>query len=170
MNATMLAISPGAVGNVLIQSGFVFKGRFAPLPQTTDGSDPGHVFHPGHHMLITAVEQNLRTTIDASMQSQYGATWMETQIDPKLLQEWTDRRAEAVARGESPLALIQYSHFMELKDIVIRRPHWREVFAAIFKKRENFEISMDRLHPIRLPLAHKPSDRNRATIPLDFGG
>ena len=154
MNATMLAISPDAVGNVLIQSGFVFKARFAPLPQTTDGSDPGHVFHPGHHMLITAVEQNLRTTIDTSMQSQYGANWMETQIDPNLLQEWTDRRAEAVARGENPLALIQYSHFMELKDIVIRRPHWREVFAAIFKKREDFEISMHRLHPIRLPLAH----------------
>ena len=154
MNAAMLAISPGAVGDVLIQSGFVFKARFAPLPQTTDGSDPGHVFHPGHYMLITAVEQNLRTTIDASMQSQYGATWMETQIDPYLLQEWIDRRAEAVARGESPLALIQYSNFMELKDIVIRRPHWREVFAAIFKKREHFEASMDRLHPIRLPLAH----------------
>ena len=154
INAAMLAIAPNAVGDVLIQSGFVFKARFTPLPPTTDGSDPGHVFHPGHHMLITTVEQKLRRTIDARMQAQYGAAWMGTQIDPNLLQGWTDRREEAVTRGESPLALIQYSNFMELKDIVMQRQHWREVFEAIFKKKECFQTSMDRLHPIRVPLAH----------------
>ena len=154
MNAAMLTISPGAVGDVLIQSGFVFKARFTPLPTTTDGSDPGHVFHPGHHMLITTVEQKLRATIDARMQAQYGAAWMETRIDSNLLQEWMGRREVAVIRGESPLALIQYSHFMELKDIVIGRQHWREVFEAIFRKKEYFQTSMDRLHPIRVPLAH----------------
>ena len=154
MNAAMLTISPGAVSDVLIQSGFVFKANYAPLPLTTDGSEPGHVFHPGHHILITAVEQKLRAIIDAKMQAQYGASWMDRQMDPRLIQEWIDRRDEAVARGESPLALIQYSNFMDLKDIVIRRQHWRDVFEAIFRKKEHFEVSMDRLHPIRVPLAH----------------
>ena len=154
MNAAMLTISPNAVGDVLIQSGFVFKESFAPLPPTTDGSDPGHVFHSGHHMLITTVEQKLRETIDARMQGQYGTAWMERQINPNFLKEWTGRREEAVTRGESPLALIQYSHFMQLKDIVIRPQHWREVFKPVFKKEEYFQTSMDRLHPIRVPLAH----------------
>ena len=154
MNAAMLTIAPDAVGEVLIQSGFVFKSKFAPLPPTKDGSDPGHVFHPGHHMLITAVEQNLRAIIDARMKAQYGAEWMEKQINPNLLQQWIERRKIAVARGESSLALIQYSHFMELKDIVIRRQHWREVFEVIFMNKEHFQTSMERLHPIRLPLAH----------------
>ena len=154
MNAAMLTISPRAVTDVLIQSGFVFKAKFAPLPLTTDGSDPGHVFHPGHHMLITTVEQKLRATIDTRMQAQYGAGWMDTQIDPKVLQQWADRCEKAVACGERPLTLIQYSSFMELKDIVLRRQHWREVFEAIFRKKEHFQTSMDRLHPIRVPLAH----------------
>ena len=154
MNAAMLTISPAAVGEVLIETGFAFKAEFAPLPPTTDGSDPGHVFHPGHNMMITAVEQNLRAAIDARMQEQYGATWMETRIDPSLLKEWIDRRDDAVARGESPLPLIQYANFMELKDIVMGRQHWREVFRVIFRNKEHFQTSMEGLHPIRLPLAH----------------
>ena len=105
-------------------------------------------------MIITAVEQNLRATIDARMQAQYGARWMETRINPNLLREWIDRRKDAVSRGESPLTLIQYSNFMELKDIVIGHQHWGAVFEAIFRKKEHFQTSMDRLHPIRLPLAH----------------
>ena len=70
------------------------------------------------------------------------------------MNEWVARRSDAIARGESPLGLIQYSNFMELKDIVIQRQHWREVFGAVFKKKEHFATGMDRLHPIRLPLAH----------------
>ena len=154
MNAAMLTIPPVAVGEVLIETGFAFKAKFAPLPPTTDGSDPGHVFHPGYNMMITAVEQNLRKAIDAEMQAQYGATWMETGIDPSLLKEWIDRRDDAVAHGESSLPLIQYTNFMELKDIVMGRQHWREVFRVIFGKKEHFQTSMERLHPIRLPLAH----------------
>ena len=46
MNGAILSISPTGVGDVLIQTGFVFKSRFAPLPPTTDGSDPGYIFHP----------------------------------------------------------------------------------------------------------------------------
>ena len=154
MNPAMLTIPPAAVPDVLIQSGLVVKPEFMPLPTTTDESNPGHIFHPGHHTLITVVEQNLRVTIDERMQTQYGTSWMDKQISPKLLQEWVDRRKVAVARGESPLQLIQYSHFMELKDIVVRPQHWREVFEAIFRKKEHFQMSMERLHPIRVPLAH----------------
>ena len=154
MNAAMLTISPAAVREVLVETGFAFKIEFAPLPPTTDGSDPGHVFHPGDNMMMTAVEQKLRAAIDARMQTQYGATWLETRIDPSLLKEWIERRDDAVGCGESPLPLIQYANFMELKDIVIRRQHWREVFRVIFRKKEHFQTSMERLYPIRLPLAH----------------
>ena len=154
MNPAMLTISPAALSEVFIETGFSFKSKFAPLPPTTDGSDPGHVFHPGNNMLITAVEQNLRAAIDSKMKAKYGATWMESRIEPSLLKEWIVRRDDAVAHGESPLPLIQYTNFMELKDIVMRRQHWREVFADIFGKKEHFQTSMERLHPIRLPLAH----------------
>ena len=170
MNAAMLTISPAAVGEVLMVTGFTFRSKYAPLPLTTDGSDPGHVFHPGHNMIITAVEQNLRATIDARMQEQYSATWMDTRLDSSLVNEWVARRSDAIARGESPLGLIQYSNFMELKDIVIQRQHWREVFGAVFKKKEHFATGMDRLHPIRLPLAHSRPIGNRPAVSSYFRG
>ena len=154
MNGAMLSISPAGVADVLIETGFVLRAKFAPLPPTTDGSDPGHIFHPGHQMLITTVEQKLRAAIEAGMQARYGPTWMETKIHPNLLKEWTNRRQEAVSAGESSLALIHYSNFMELKDIVISRSHWRDIFEPIFRKKRHFETSMERLHPIRVPLAH----------------
>ena len=154
MNSALLTISPGAVGDVLLQTGFVFKARFAPLPATTDGSDPGHIFHPGHNMIMTTVEQKLRATIETRMRAKYGDRWIEIQIDPNLLKEWTILRDDAVGKGESPLNLIQYANFMELADIIVRREHWREVFSAVFKKKERFLTSMERLHTIRRPLAH----------------
>jgi hypothetical protein len=154
MTPSMLAISPFAIGDVMIQTGFIFKAEFAPIPATMDGSDPGHVFHPGHNILITTVEQNLRSVVADKMRMQYGETWLDMRVDPALVQDWNNRRDEAVAHGESPFDLIQYSNFMELKDIIIRRQHWREVFEPIFKKKEHFATSMERLHPIRLPLSH----------------
>lgn len=154
MNASMLAISPAAMGDVLIQTGFVVRAEFAPIPATIDGSNPGHVFHPGHNFLIITVEQNLRAAISEKMRVQYGETWIGSRVAPELVESWELRREAAVAQGERPLELIQYSNFMELKDIVIRKQHWREVFEPIFKKKHHFETSMERLHPIRLPLAH----------------
>ena len=154
MNASILAIAPSGMCDVLIQTGFVMKSEYAPLPPTTDDSDPGHLFHPGHCMLLTAVEQNLRRAVTDRMQSHFGQDWINTRVDPELKRQWENRRNEAVKHGESPLDLIQYANFMELKDIVVRRQHWREVFQPVFISKQHFETSMERLHPIRLPLAH----------------
>ena len=154
MNASLLAFSPNATGDVLIQAGFVMRAEYAPIPPTVDGSDPGHTFHPGFNSLITAVEQNLRHLIVSRMKAAYGDRWLEKRVSEKLAAEWTVRREEAVEQGESPLHLIHYSNFMELKDVVIGGGHWKAVFEPTFKRREHFVTSMDRLHPIRRPLAH----------------
>jgi len=154
MNPSMLAISPAGVGDVLIQTGFVLKAKYAPIPQTVDGSIPGHTFHPGHGALITSVEQNLRALIQREMLAAYGEDWVTTQVHSDVTDGWVRRREEAIEDGETPLDLIQYSNFMELKDIVIRKQHWNQIFGAIFIKKDHFATSMERLHPIRRPLAH----------------
>lgn len=154
MHPGMLAFAPPAVGEILIQTGFVLKADYAPLPATTDGSNPGLLFHPGHGALMTSVEQNLRALISARMSAQYGEDWLEKRVDRGLISEWEQRREEAVAKGEAPFELLQYSNLMELKDIIIRRDHWREIFMAIFRSKEHFSVSMERLHPIRRPLFH----------------
>ncbi|MBL4751717.1 MAG: hypothetical protein JKX71_14270 [Amylibacter sp.] len=154
MNGGLLAFPSNTSGDVLIQTKFVFKAEFAPIPTTIDGSDPGHIFHPGHNSLITTVEQNLRHVISMRMANKYGEEWLEKRVSGNLVAAWEKRRQEAIADGESPLHLIQYSNFMELKDIVIGGGHWKPVFEPVFIRKEHFVTSMDRLHPIRKPLAH----------------
>lgn len=154
MNPGILAIPETAMGDVLIQTGFVFRTEYTPVPPTTDGSNPGHIYHPGHAALITAVEQNLRNLIVAKMIEFYGAEWMRSRLSEAVVADWQVRHDEAVAAGEASLDLIQYSNFMELKDIIIGRKHWKDIFSSTFSKKEHFATSMERLHPIRLPLAH----------------
>lgn len=154
MHPGMLAFAPAAFGEVLIQTGFTLKSGYAPLPATTDGSDPGLVFHPGHNALITAVEVRLRHLISQKLSAQYGSDWIDKRVDPNLVADWKFRRDEAVAKGEPPLELLHYSYLMDLKDIIVRRDHWRDVFKDIFGSKEHFSVSMERLHPIRHPLSH----------------
>ena len=154
MNPSLLAISPAGVGDVLIQTGFVLRADYAPIPQSLDGSSSGHVFHPGHGALITAVEQNLRSLIQTKMTEEYGSDWIKKRLHPNVIDGWRQRQVEAVDDGESLLDLIQYSNFMELKDIIIGKQHWSQIFGAIFKKKDHFSTSLERLHPIRRPLAH----------------
>ena len=66
MNASLFTIAPSAVGEVMIQTGFIVRPNLVPIPLTTDGSKSGHSYNPGYGMLITAVEQNLRSTIESN--------------------------------------------------------------------------------------------------------
>ena len=154
INPSILAINPPAFNDVLIETGFFFKAQFTPLPTTDDDKDPGNIFHPGHNAMITAVEQNLRQFISIHMSKKYGTNWIENRISATLFKNWKDRKTIAIDAGETALDLIQYSNFNELKDIIIGKQHWREVFSHIFQRKEHFATSMDRLHPIRLALAH----------------
>ena len=154
INPSIMAISRGAVNEVLIHTGFSLRTNFTPLPPTTDGTDPGHKYHPQLYMLLTSVEQNLRKTIETRMQAQYGSTWMKTRINKRLIDEWKIRRSKAVANGESPMELIQYSDFMDLNKIIVQRQHWDMVFKTVFRRKDDFQTSMERLSPIRNSLGH----------------
>ena len=56
--------------------------------------------------------------------------------------------------GESPLPLLNYSNFMDLKDIIVNRQHWSEAFKHVFHDKGQFIRAMERLHSVRLPLSH----------------
>ncbi len=154
MNARLLAFPPSALEDVLIQAGFVFKAEFALIPAKVDDSDLGLIFHPGNNNLITFVEQKLRKEISERMADKYGEEWLKKRINKNLVADWETKRQATVAGGERPLPLIQYSNFMELKDIIIGGDHWNLVFKQVFVRKEHFVTSMERLYPIRNSLAH----------------
>ena len=52
------------------------------------------------------------------------------------------------------LSAIHYSNFMELADIIGESRNWDEAFKPIFKNRDDFCVSLRRLHQIRNAGAH----------------
>jgi len=154
MNPSIAAINPPAFNDVLIETGFYFKAEFMPLPSTEGDSDPSGIFHPGNYAIIVSIEQNLRQFISTNMTEKYGSNWVQNRIASKLIAQWSDRKTAAIEAGQVPYDLIQYSNFNELKDIIVGRRNWQEVFSPIFKDKHHFATSMERLHPIRLALAH----------------
>ena len=133
----------------MIQTGFIVRPNFAPIPFTTDGSKSGHSYNPGHGMLITAVEQNLRSTIKSKMMSTYGASWIQLRISSNLKKEWQDKMELATVHSKSPLSLLNYSIFMDLKDIIVNRQHWSEAFKNVFHNKAQFISAMKRLRSVR---------------------
>lgn len=154
LNPSILALEPSSTNAVLIETGFKFRAEFTPFTYDDIEEDPGLVFDPSHHAMITFVEHELRIFIDRQMRDQYGNNWIRTQLSREQATELDRKREQAISQGEEPLPLICYSNFMDLKDIVINRRHWREVFQSVFRHKAHFETSMERLYPIRNPLAH----------------
>jgi hypothetical protein len=150
----LLAFPAATSGEVLIETGFIFQADYSPLPTPIDGSDPGLLYHPSHGYLITTVEQNLRHLIISKLSIICGPNWMKRKVDKTVTDRWRKRQDEAVDDGEVRLDLIHYADFMDLKDIIAGKDNWNEAFGAIFIRKNHFTVSMERLHPIRKPLAH----------------
>ena len=166
MNASILTFTPESVGDVLADTGFTLPSDYSNVP-TADGR---HLLphDPLHNYLITKVEDSLRVLVLDRMSVQYGANWMRA-LDQKKVKNWRDRKEDAIAKGEVEFHELYYSDFMDLKEIITRKNHWREVFSRIFMDstspprsierstpmpREHFQVAMDRLHPIRKSISH----------------
>lgn len=154
MNPSLLVLPQAAIGDVLIQAGFTFSADILPVPPSLDRGQPALSFQFWPNLLIAATEQNLRQLVSDRLFAEYGAGWLAKCVHEDAINKWTERRAAAIDKGESRLDILQYSDFMDLKTIIVRRSHWRDVFAPIFKNKHHFETAMDRLHSIRLPVAH----------------
>ena len=56
--------------------------------------------------------------------------------------------------GRTVYGLIQYADFMDLAHIIGQGNNWKEAFAPIFDSKEDVQISLRRLHPVRKAIAH----------------
>lgn len=77
-----------------------------------------------------------------------------------MRQRWEERQEEDRITGRPVYAAIQYADFMDLANIVGQSDNWKEAFQPIFRNREDFIVSLRRLHPLRKAIAHsRPLDR-----------
>lgn len=118
------------------------------------------------YIYLYTIEVFLRELIIDRMESAFGPTWWkvrlrsETQRRPfELSMEYEREHRWMTIVSHHP---VHYLLFTDLKEIILRRDNWREVFAPIFQDDAILRGSLSEIEPIRNKVAHSrivsPSD------------
>ena len=118
----------------------------------SDGSD--RFLNPSSWYLLAQIEIRLRKTIEQRLTELSGENWIRQRVPHDIRERWKQRQEEDRRTNRPVYSLIQYADFMDLASIIVRSDNWREVFKLIFKTKEEIQISLQRLHPIRKSIAH----------------
>ena len=122
--------------------------------QAIESSDPDAYFDPVFWDILTQVEQYLRSTIAKCLTKLSGSNWIKQRVPHDMRERWKQRQEEDRSAGRPVYSRIQYADFMDLASIIIQANNWRDVFESIFKNKNEVQVSLQRLHPIRKSIAH----------------
>ncbi|MEI9429206.1 Swt1 family HEPN domain-containing protein [Mesorhizobium sp. Cs1299R1N3] len=153
MNADLIAFAPNAYSEVTFSAGFRFRLTKIEPPRAIESGDPGAVFDPTHWTILVTLENALRTLVSTELRTLAGDAWIKRRVPGELRKRWVERQAEERASGRPIYHLIQYADFMDLAQLICQNDNWPS-FCHIFAKRDDFRVSLERLHPIRKAIAH----------------
>ncbi len=168
LNAEVVAFPQDVYPQVLFSAGFEL--RFAGVaPVKTDGGEIGD-YDPQHARLLGEIENRLRAVIEAELRQIEGEAWYRRRIHGDLRKKWQDRKtADHEKRGDS-FPHLYYADFMELMHIICEGRNWKEAFERFFISKQDFQVSMQRLAPVRNTIGHnRPLVRTDQLILLAEG-
>lgn len=168
LNAEVVAFPQDAYPHVLFSAGFEFRIE-AVAPVRTERGEVGQ-YDPQHASLLGQIENRLRVVIETELHRIEGEPWLRRRVHGDLRKKWQGRKeADHEQRGDS-FPLLYYSDFMELMHIIIEGKNWNEVFQRFFVSKQDFQISMQRLAPVRNTIGHnRPLVRTDQLILLAEG-
>lgn len=138
---------------ILITAGFSFRMERLPSLVSDTGDDSG-VFDFRFNALFTQIEHRLRDLIVQELKCLVGKKWYKRRIPEQLRNKWEERRNNDRLDRMDCYSLILYADFMDISEIICRNDNWKDVFQRFFSSKPDFQISMQRLHPIRKALGH----------------
>ena len=137
----------------MVVAGFKFKLSEVRAPVSDNGDRTGN-FDSQHRELLHQVEHRLRILVEAELRRVGGSKWIRKRVSEKTRTKWEERKQEDYDRRGDSYALIYYADLMDLSDIICRKDNWRDAFLPKFKNREDFQVAVRRLNPIRHAIAH----------------
>jgi len=107
--------------------------------------------------LLYLIEVGLRELIIQSLEATCGPNWWKERLPDDVLKKY--RKGREYERSIKwcqlvPHHPIYYVDFPDLRKIIERADNWREVFSAIFKRKEILIGTLSELEPIRNKIAH----------------
>jgi hypothetical protein len=111
------------------------------------------VFNVQAYQWLFVFERELRAFIVKRLTEAGSGNW-EVRLPPGMRDKWKEKKAKALAEGESEQPLIHYADFADYNDIILGQANWRDCFKGTFKREEAVREGFNRLRPIRLVTAH----------------
>ena len=108
----------------------------------------------GAHDSLQRLERLLRKFIDERMTQAYGPVWVKQRLPNGLYDQWREKKRKAEKAGAEVRPLVEYADFTDYPKIICRGDNWQAVFGTLFVRKESVRESFQRLHPIRLDVAH----------------
>ena len=153
LNPEVVAFPPSSYSSVLFSAGFELRIE-AIAPIRSDGGDDSGCLDPQHASLFSQVENRLRALIEAELRKRAGDCWQRTKIPSDTRKKWQDRKTKDHDQRGDSYPLLFYADFMELSDVICQRNNWNEVFQRFFVSKPDFQVSMQRLCPVRNAIGH----------------
>ena len=153
LNPELIAFPQSEYPTVLVAAGFKVELEDLDIP-TSEAGDQSGQFDARHVQLLNYVERRLREAIKSELERIAGSKWIRQRVPEDLRNRWSERREKDREKRGDAYELIHYADFMDLDSIICRRDNWNKVFSRIFKNMQDFQISMQRLDPIRNAIAH----------------
>ncbi len=152
LNAEVVAFPQDAYPYVLQSAGFEL--RFSAVePVRTEGGEVGQ-YDPQHAALLREIELRLRNLIEVEFCRIEGENWLRRRIQGDTLKRWQERKTLDHEQHGDSFSLIHYSDFGDLLHIIIGNKNWNEAFEKYFRSKKDFEVSMERLLPVRRSISH----------------
>ena len=152
-NPEVVAFPAPAFPRVLVVAGFRFELPPLVAPVSDDGDRSG-VYDAQHDQLLDYVEHHLRTFVEAELSRVAGQAWMRRRVPKTVRDKWHERRQQDRDRRGDSYAPIHYADLGDLLDIICQNNNWKEAFCDVFKDKDELQVGMRRLTPIRNALAH----------------
>lgn len=165
LNPELIAFYPSEYSHVLSAAGFSVSFSQVAVPVSEGRENTGEAYNPAHDALLKQVEILLRQLIEQSLHSVSGDKWIKQRVPGAMKQKWENTQQQEYQTTGKSFDLIHYADFMDLADLICQKNNWNDVFSDLFVSREDFQVSMSRLHPIRKSLAHaRPLARSEVLL------
>ncbi|TCQ13207.1 Swt1 family HEPN domain-containing protein [Rhizobium sp. PP-CC-3G-465] len=149
----LIAFPPASYGRVMVSAGFGISFPEPPALSVEDGLFEPVQFSPETGYLLQSLEGHLRNFVSARLHALEGEAWIKRRVPQGVRAKWQEGRKTALAANKPAFALIHYSNFMDLADIIVAGNNWPE-FTGVFPNQENLRVSLLRLYYIRNDIAH----------------
>lgn len=110
------------------------------------------------YKLLFRIENGLRSFIEQTLGAEFGPKWWKQQIPGDIRKQCEDRQKEEREKhwlDYQAAHPIYYSHFENLKRIVVKKDNWDGVFAGYFGPVKMIvESKLTELEPLRNKIAH----------------